>query len=347
MRWRLALLLAVLFVVLPATGLAQDWSGASLRSAPVLQLPPGYRVDVVGAGFALPQDLAVDPPDGLWVLTQGGRAGGVAGALARLPLTGPFPVEAATLPAIPIPFSSDPARFRAGSLARHPRTGALYVAERLGRHIVRVTPREGAILYARGLNLLADTRSLAFDGEGRLLVLDYVGRSAVADARAGTPRELFGDAERDQGPVLYRLQVDEPLPLPRNLEYATPLFPPRGLRQSGAHRPRYVGMVALETGDLILSGSAGEIDRLRPDGALARVTQLPSARVVGVGPRGELYAADFLGGRIVRILEDGTVQPFVEGLARPAAVVVLPDGTLFVAEDTSRVLRLTRAAAGQ
>ncbi|MBI3458080.1 MAG: hypothetical protein HY002_20085 [Candidatus Rokubacteria bacterium] len=361
--------LLALLLFLPAVVPGQDWSGASLRSAPAVELPPGYRLEVLGVGFQLPQDLAFDPPDGLWVLSQAERGGG-AGALTRVPLTGSTPIDAATLPAISIPFVSERARFRVGSVARDPTTGDLYVAEGLGRHLVRVSPhgppaaprdapkaaggnpvaggRPGnpVVLYARGLNLLSDSRSLAFDAEGRLVVLDFTGRSAVADADVGGLRELFGESDRYVGPVVYRLRVDEALRLPRNLEYATPSFPPSALRRQGARLPRYVGVLALPTGDLILSGSAGEIDRLRRDGTITPVARVSAARVVAAGRDGDLYAVDFLGGRIVRVGRDGTVHRFVEGLVRPAAVTILPDGTVLVAEDTNRLLRLRPSPGG-
>lgn len=297
-------------------------------------------MEVIGTGFHFPQDFAFDPPDGLWVLTQAGRGRPGAGTLTRVALAGPLPVEASQLPGIALPFSPDPAHFRMGSVVRDLKTGDLYVAERLGRHIFRASPGAEPVLYARGLNLLADSRTLAFDADGHLVVLDFVGRSAVVELTPGPPREWFGDEDRYQGPVIYRLRVDEPLPLPRNLEYATPIFPPPALRRAGTRLSRYVGVLALPSGDLILSGLAGEIHRLRPDGTIVPVATVPVARVVVAGSQGELYTVDFLGGRIDRVLPDGTVQPFVQGLSRPAAVTVLPDGTVLVAEDTSRLLRL-------
>lgn len=337
--------IVLLLGLVPAAGVAQDWSGASLRAGPTLRVPEGYRVEVLGVGFRLPQDLAFDPPDGLWVLSQTGRSD-EAGTLMRLSIAGSDPVPAATLPTIGIPFSPDPARFRPGSLARHPTTGELFVAEQSGRHIFRVSPTGQASLYARGLNLLADTKALSFDGEARLLVLDASGRSLVADRDAGPPRDWFGDGERYVGPLLYRLRVDEPRPAPRNLEHAIPVFPPRRLREAGAQLGRYEGgVLALAGGDLILSGSGGRIDRLRLDGTITPVARIvPAGRVVAVDGGGDLYAVDYLGGRLVRVTRDGTVHRLIEGLARPAAVTVAA-GAIFVAEDTGRILRI-RAAGG-
>ena len=58
---------AILLLFLGAVGVtdAQEWSGASLRGARQLSLPDGYRAEVVARGLRLPQDMAVDPPDGL------------------------------------------------------------------------------------------------------------------------------------------------------------------------------------------------------------------------------------------------------------------------------------------
>jgi hypothetical protein len=330
--------LALWLLLLPIAVQAQDWSGASLRSARSLRLPPGYQLDVVARGFRLPQDLAVDSGESVWLLTQADPAGG-AGALVRVPLTSPGPLDLAALPFISIPFASG-TPVRVGSLARDPRTGHLYVAEQSGRRVFRVAPDGAVVEYARGLNRLAETRAVCFDAEGRLVILDFVGRSLVADAGTSWLRELFGESDAYVGPVLYRLRVDEDLPLPRNLEPANPFFPARAIRQRGARIEGYVALLGLPSGDLLLSASTGLVDRLRPDGTLGRVTRRPAARVVAAGPAGELYGLDALGGRILRVGADGTVEAFVEGLVRPAAVAALPDGSLLVAEDPGRLLRL-------
>jgi hypothetical protein len=326
---------ALLLALLPSAALAQEWSGASLRGAPALRLPFGYTAEVVGVGFRLPQDLAVESAAAVWLLSQVDRAGG-AGSLVRVPLDGAAPVEAATLPAVSIPFGPGPARFRVGSLARHPTTGDLYVAEQSGRHLFRVSPAGDVVLYARGLERLAETRAVAFDGAGRLIVLDLTGPPVVGEAGAADLRALFGGA--DAGPVLYRLRVDEPVQLPRNLEAFAPF-----LRSRPGGRSRYVGVLALSS-DLALGGWTALIDRLRPDGSVVPLTRTPAARVAAAGPQGDLYALDSLGGRLVRIRPDGAVEEFVHGLVRPTAVAVLPDGSLIVAGDTGRILRLRAGA---
>jgi glucose/arabinose dehydrogenase len=55
---------------------------------------------------------------------------------------------------------------------------------------------------------------------------------------------------------------------------------------------------------------------------------------------GLLYTVDNLGGRVIRVQAGGRAEPFAEGLTRPTAVAVLGDGSLVVAEDTGRLLRI-------
>jgi hypothetical protein len=326
-------LVLLALLALPWVGLSQDWSGSSLRGARTLRLPAGYRLEVIGTGFRLPQDLAVESASAVWLLSQSDGAGG-AGSLVRVPLDGPAPIDAAALAAISIPFAPGPARVRVGSLARHPGTGDLYVAEQSGRHLFRVKPAGEVALYARGLERLAETRAVAFDPAGRLVILDFTGAPLIADAGSGNLRELFGGGE--SGPALYRLHVsEEPVTLPRNVEALAPFFTAKRARL-----PRWVGVFALSTGDLVLSDSGGRIDRLRPDGTVVQAAGRSAARVVAAGLQGELYGVDIMGGRIVRVLPDGAVEEFVQGLVRPTALAVLPDGSLVVASDTGRLLRL-------
>jgi hypothetical protein len=319
------LLLAVL--ALPWVGLAQDRSGSGVRGARTLRLPAGYRLEVVGTGFRLPQDLAVESATAVWLLSQA-DGGTSAGSLVRVPLGDPEPVDGGALSAISIPYPPGPARFRVGSLVRHPGTGHLFVAELSGRHLFRVSPGGDVVLYARGLERLAESRAVAFDRAARLVVLDFV------DAGPGTVRELFGAGET--GSILYRLRVDdEPVVLPRNVEALVPFF-----TAARARLPRWIGVFALPTGDLVLSGAGGRIDRLRPDGTVAPIAGRSGARVVAAGPHGELYGVDTAGGRIVRVLPDGAVEEFAQGLPRPVAAAVLPDGSLIVAGDAGRLVRL-------
>jgi len=314
------------------------------RSGRPLLLLDGYEAEILARGLRQPQDLVVDAPDGLWVLTRtapGSERG--AGAVVRVPLGAPGPVEASQLHAISIPFASAIVPFEAGSLARHPGTGDLYVTEARGRHLYRVT-RDGAVtVFAKGGNALGDGRALVFDAQGRLLVLDHAGRGAVADTTADPLRDLAEGGEPYQGPVVHWLRVDESLPLPRNLEYAGVVFPPAALLHRRAVLPRYSSVAVLPSGALIASASNGVIDQLHPDGTIARLAQLSGAGAVVAGGAEVLYALDYLGGRIVRIRIDGTAEPFAAGLTRPAAIAVLDDGAVVVAEDTGRLLRISTA----
>jgi hypothetical protein len=335
-----AAILLLLFVVAGGAA-AQDGSGTVPRGGRQLVLPDGYQAEVLARGLRQPQDLAADVGDGLWVLTRtapGSDRG--AGALVRIPLDSPGTIDASQLRAVSIPFASTTVPFEAGSLARHPRTGDLYVTEARGRHLYRVTPEGGVTVFAGGANELGDGRALVFDAQGRLLVLDHAGRGAVADATADPLRELAEGGEPYQGPVVHWLRVDESLPLPRNLEYAGVVFPPAALRHRRVALPRYSSLAALPTGAVIASASNGVIDQLRPDGTIARLAQLSGAGAVVAGGADVLYALDYLGGRIVRIRADGAVEAFAAGFTRPAAIAVLADGAVVVAEDTGRLLRI-------
>lgn len=332
---------ALLLLLLCGGAAAQDWSGSSLRGARQLTLPDGYQSEVVARGLRLPQDLAFDPPDGLWVLTRTppGQERG-AGALVRVPLGGVEPVDVGQLTVLPIPFASSTVPFEAGSLTRHPASGNLYVTEARGRHVYRVTPGGATTVFAKGANALGDGRALVFDGAGRLLVLDHAGRAAVADITADPLKDLLEGGEPYQGPVIHWLRVEETIPLPRNLEYAGTVFPPAAMRRRRLVLPRYSSLVVLSSGAVIASVSNGAIDQLRSDGSTVRLAQLGGAGPIVAGEADTAYAVDYLGGRISRIRADGAVERFVEGLVRPAALAILGDGAVVVAEDTGRLLRI-------
>jgi hypothetical protein len=325
--------------------MAQEWSGASLRGARHLSLPEGYRTEVLARGLRLPLDPAVDPPNALWALTRATPGGErLAGALVRIPLDAPGPIDASQLPAVPLLFAASRVPFEAGSLARDPGSGDLYVSEARGHHVYRVTRDGHVTLFAHGANALADGRALVFDTQGRLLVLDYAGRSVVAEVTADPLRELLDAGDPYTGPVVHWLRVAEQLPLPRNLEYTGVAFPPGAMRRRRVVLPRYSSLAMLGSGGLAASAGNGTIDQLRPDGTTARLAQLTGGGpVVAAGPD-RLYAVDYLGGRIVRVRDNGGVEAFAGGLTRPAALAVLDDGTVIVAEDTGRLLRISPAS---
>jgi sugar lactone lactonase YvrE len=227
-------------------------------------------------------------------------------------------------------------------MVRHPGSGDLYVAEARGRHVVRVTPDGRIELFARGAQALGEGRALAFDAQGWLLVLDFAGRSAVADATTDALRELLGPGEAYEGPVIHRLRVDEALPLPRNLEHARSAFPPAAVRRRAVILPRYHSLALLSSGELVANTGSGQIDQIRPDGTVARLATASGSHNTALvaADAGVLYALDSLGGRIIRVHTDGRVETFAEGLTRPTAIAVLGDGTVVVAEDTGRLLRI-------
>jgi hypothetical protein len=171
-------------------------------------------------------------------------------------------------------------------------------------------------------------------------VLDFAGRGAVADATTDALRELLGPGEAYEGPVIHRLRVDETLPLPRNLEHARSAFPPAAVRRRAVILPRYLAL--LSSGELVANTGSGQIDQIRPDGRVARLATAPGSHNTALvaGEAGVLYALDNLGGRIIRVQADGRGETFAEGPTRPMALAVLSDGTVVVAEDTGRLLRI-------
>jgi glucose/arabinose dehydrogenase len=98
----------------------------------------------------------------------------------------------------------------------------------------------------------------------------------------------------------------------------------------------------LSSGELVASTGSGEIDQLRPDGTVARLAASYGSvcSMLVASEAGVLYTVDNLGGRIIRVRADGRAEPFAEGLTRPTALAVLGDGSLVVAEDTGRLLRI-------
>ena len=124
------------------------------------------------------------------------------------------------------------------------------------------------------------------------------------------------------------------------------MFPPAPMRRRRVVLSRYSSLAVLSSGELTASASNGVIDQLRPDGTITRLAQLTGAGAVVAGAADLLYALDYLGGRLVRVRGDGAVEPFAEGLTRPAALAVAGDGALLVAEDTGRLLRIFRGAPG-
>ena len=204
-------------------GRAGAWSvgllaGALVLSASARNLEPRSGLEVVVAtGLARPLQLAVDG-DSLLVLGLDSR-GDAAGELYRIDLTGPLPVDLARQPRIQIPSPTRGPR-RSGAWWSRRASRELFLGEENGGRIWRLGADNRLTLYATGLRRLMGGSTLAFDQGGRLLIVDH------ADPRLSPALEQFRD-EDYRGPLLFRLDLDPGIRLPREVGRLAP-FPRAG-----------------------------------------------------------------------------------------------------------------------
>jgi hypothetical protein len=281
----------------------------------------------------------------LVVLSVGAR-GDAAGEIVRLPADGDGPRDLSREPVTRIPFR-DGAATTLGSLAVDPATGALFLGEENGTRLWRLAPDGGLVLYATGLHRLAGGSTLAFDREGRLLVLDYTDPLVTRSPERVPPGlEHFRDDDY-RGPLVLRLALDASVPLPRRLQHVPPLFPRAwGGGSGGRLLPHLISVAAHPRGDVILLSSAAELYRLGPDNRLALFARLPRGQYhrtnMVVGDDGTVYVSGgFHVGQAFRVTAAGTVTVMASELADPAGIAVDRRGALYIAESSRhRILRL-------
>lgn len=321
-------------------GLAAAAMAAVVAPGPVRPEP---AVEVVATGVPRPLQLAVDGRT--LVVLSPGFAGDAAGEIYRMALDAGPPVDLAREPRLRIPFAAGrPAAL--GSLALHPPSGALFLGEENGRRLWRLGSDGQLGLYATGLRRLAGGSTVAFDARGRLLVVDY------ADPRVSPPEERLPGFEtfREEdyrGPLLFRLEVDPEIPLPRRLDRLAPLFPRGwGGPAGGALLPHLIAVAPLPDGDPLLLSSAGDLYRPASDGRLTSVTQLPRGQYLRINmaaaPDGTLYVSGgFWVARLFRVSPDGAVSVLASNLADPQGLALDDRGYLYLAESAfHRILRL-------
>ena len=307
--------------------------------------PADVQSAIAASGVARPLELAMDGRS-LVILSPGWR-GDAAAEIYRLDLDGPFPVDLSRRPAVRIPFS-DPRATTLGSLAIAPATRELFLGEENGTRVWRLTGDEQLSLYASGLHRLVGGAAMAFDGQGRLLLVDFADPTlSEAEQRPPAGLEQFRD-EDYRGPLVFRVILDPTLPLPRRLATAPPLFPRAwGGRAGGAHLPRMISL-APRGDDILLLSSSGDVHRLAPDGTLSLFARLPRGQYTRthmlVAPDGTLFVSGgFQVGSVYRVDADGgAVTAVASHLADPQGIAVDGRGSLYVAESSfHRVLRIT------
>jgi hypothetical protein len=299
--------------------------------------------EIVATGVARPLELAMDGR-ALVILSPGWR-GDAAGEIYRLDLDGVLPVDLSRRPAVRIPFS-DPRATTLGSLAIDPRTRELYLGEENGSRVWRLTGEEQLTLYALGLHRLVGGAALAFDGPGRLLLVDFADPLlSEGEQRPPAGLEQFRD-EDYRGPLVFRITLDPTIPLPRRLATSPPLFPRAwGGKAGGAHLPRMISLVP-RAEDILMLSSSGDVHRLAPDGSLSMFARMPGGQYTRThmlaAPDGTVFVSGgFQVGSVFRIDLDGRVSLVASHLADPQGIAL--DGRdLYLAESSfHRILRIT------
>ena len=318
----------------------------AIAAAPAVVRSDG-ALDVVATGVPRPLQLAVDGRT-LVILSPGTR-GDALGELYRLDLDGDLPVDLSRQPRMLIAFT-DARVASLGSLAVSPVTRDLFLGEENGRQIYRLTHQGRLVLYATGLRRLPGGGALTFDGQGRLVAIDYADPLTSPSEDVPLPGlEQFRD-EDYRGPLVFRLELDEKIPLPRHVNRLAPLFPRAwGGKAGGALLPRLISVAPLPGDDLAFLTSGGEIFRLTGDGRFLAFARLPRGQynrtnMTVTADGGLVVSGGFHIGSIFRVAPDGAVRTLANGLADPEGVAVDARGDLYVAESAfHRIVRLRAA----
>ncbi len=304
------------------------------------------RVEVVATGFVLPIQLAFDGPGRLVVLSHG-RSDTAAAEIVWLDLGG-APVDASRLPRVVVPFATEPRKASFGSLAVDPSSGDLLLGEENGNRIYRFSTDRRLTSLAVGLQHLVGGSAFAVDGHGRLVVVDYLSADTQLRSETPPPPGLDVLSDRDyQGPLIFRIDLNDEGPRPRRLDLVTPLFP-RHLTSTPGREPlpRFVSVAARPDGEVIVLSSLGEVWTLTAGGDLRLLARLPSGHYhrisMALAPDGSLFVSSgFHIREIFRVSADGVVTTIARGLGDPEGIAVDRSGALYVAETAlHRIIRI-------
>src|SRR5262245_31700853 len=320
--------------------------GLVISSAAGVEVAPGLTVEVVVSGVPRPVQVALDGSRHLVILSHG-RQGDAAAEIYRLEANA-LPVDASREPRVVIPFSADPRKAAFGSLAVDPRSGDLFLGEENGNRIYRLVGGKRLTAVAVGLNHLLGGSSVALDREGRLLMLDYASFESQLRSEAPLPPSLESLAVEDYtGPLVFRIDPEEDIPLPRRLDVVAPFFPRRpGRKVSGEPLHKFIAVAPLGGDELVLLNSVGEVLVLSAEGQLRRLARLPSGHFhrtnMTVGPDGSVFvSAGFHIRELYRVSPAGVVTSVAHDLGDPQGIVVDRWGDLYVAETAlHRIIRI-------
>lgn len=308
---------------------------------------PGLAAEVVVSDIGRPIQLAFEPGGRLLVLSHG-RRGDAAGQIHRFDLTRPLPIDAARAPHVVIPFSAEPRKTALGSLAVDPRTGDLYLGEENGNRVYQFSTDHRLTAVAVGLQHLVGGSSIAVDGDGRLVVIDYTSPETEARAESPPPRGLESLGSGYQGPLIFRVALGDGAALPRRLDLAPPLFPRGWLSPPGEPMTRLAAVAARSDGALVLMDSLGQVFRLPAAGGLVRVARLPAGHYhrtsVTLTRDGTLLVSTgFHVRRLFAVSPEGVVSTVASELGDPGGVAVDTAGRIYIAETAlHRIIRLNR-----
>jgi hypothetical protein len=327
---------------------AGDW--VPPLGAAGVQLAPGLRIEIVATGIPRPAQLAFAATGQLVVLSHGWR-GDSAGEIYWIDPESPELANAALTPRVVIPFAEGPRKTVLGSLAIDPKSGELFLGEENGNRIYRLTADQRLTPFAVGLNHLLGGSSLAADRQGRLVVLDYASFESQLRSESPLPPSLEPlAAENYTGPLVFRIDPAEDVPLPRRLDLIAPIFPPRPMRRiAGEPLNWFVAVAAMEQGEFAVLSSIGEMMILSPDGRLRSLARLPSGHFhrtsMAVALDGSvLVSAGFHIREVYRVSAAGVVTSIAHDLGDPQGVAVDRSGAIYIAETSlHRIIRIVPA----
>jgi hypothetical protein len=311
------------------------------------QMVGGPRIEIVATDVPRPAQLALTTSGRLIVLSHGWR-GDAAAEIYWLDPRAATPIDASRAPRLVIPFAEGPRKSALGSLAIDPKSGDLFLGEENGNRIYRLVGGKRLTAVAVGLNHLLGGSSVALDRDGRLVMLDYASFESQLRSESPLPPSLESFAGEDYtGPLVFRVDPEEDVPLPRRLEVVAPIFPkPPGRKVAGEPLHKFIAVAPLGGDALVLLNSVGEVLVLSGEGQLRRLARLPSGHFhrtnMTVGPDGSVFvSAGFHIRELYRVSPAGVVTSVAHDLGDPQGIVVDRWGDLYVAETAlHRIIRI-------